>query len=205
MSDLRGVPTARFSLTPLGCKISHPRPLSWAVPRTAETGKPRRHEMMLPRLPHSFGISMPATAPAPLALATLRNFGISAHIDSGKTTLSERTLFSIGRIHRIEEVKGDGDGATMDSMELEKDRGITIQSAATSVRWMGHAMNLIDTPGRVDFTIEIERSLRVLDGAFPAASRTRTSPSITRGDAPWACEPVTMKRAAATEPWTSPG
>jgi elongation factor G len=125
---------------------------------------------------------MPATAPALLALATLRNFGISAHIDSGKTTLSKRTLFSIGRIHRIEKVEGNG--ATMDSMELEKDRGITIQSAATSVRWMGHAMNLIETPGRVDFMVDFERSLRLLDGAFPAASRSRTSPSIARGDAP---------------------
>jgi len=115
------------------------------------------------------------------ALPKTRNIGISAHIDSGKTTLSERILFYCAKIHKIEEVKGGGAGATMDHMELEREKGITITSAATTVEWTGInaagityaegdgkaiKVNLIDTPGHVDFTVEVERSLRVLDGAI---------------------------------------
>ncbi|MDH4196600.1 MAG: elongation factor G [Candidatus Aminicenantes bacterium] len=101
------------------------------------------------------------------AIDRMRNIGISAHIDSGKTTLTERILFYCKKIHRIHEVKGkDGAGATMDYMELERERGITITSAATNVTWADHSVNIIDTPGHVDFTIEVERSLRVLDSAI---------------------------------------
>jgi elongation factor G len=114
-------------------------------------------------------------------MAKTRNIGISAHIDSGKTTLTERILFYCDMIHKIEDVRGGGDGAKMDHMELEKEKGITITSAATTVHWKGMSgqgieyaegidkdmrVNIIDTPGHVDFTVEVERSLRVLDGAI---------------------------------------
>ena len=111
-------------------------------------------------------------------LSKLRNIGISAHIDSGKTTLSERVLFYSGRIHRMQEVKGSGTGATMDHMDLERERGITIKAHAVTLKYSArdgqiYTLNLIDTPGHVDFTYEVSRSLAACEGAILVVDATQ--------------------------------
>ena len=117
------------------------------------------------------------------SLENTRNIGIMAHIDAGKTTTTERILFFTGKIRKVGEVHEGA--ATMDWMEQEQERGITITSAATTAQWKGMRINIIDTPGHVDFTVEVERSLRVLDGAVTLLCRTTDRNSLAPGGPLW--------------------
>ena len=118
-------------------------------------------------------------------LENTRNIGIMAHIDAGKTTTTERVLYYTGRIHKIGETHEGG--AQMDWMAQEQERGITITSAATTAAWKGHRVNIIDTPGHVDFTVEVERSLRVLDGAVMLLYAQSGVVVYQRGGHVWCC------------------
>jgi elongation factor G len=135
-------------------------------------------------------------------MARVRNIGIVAHIDAGKTTVTERFLFYSGRIHKIGEVH-EGE-ATMDWMPQERERGITITAAATSFAWRNHDIHLIDTPGHVDFTIEVERSLRVLDGAvvvFDGVSGVEPQSETVWRQA----DKFRVRASRSSTRWTAPG